>query len=382
MDDKPLVTAPCVVFAFEHVSIPQPEHPSYESIFQPKKGPNQKEKVHFLKQLSQHRQNLFYVLTQSTTSDVHIQAAENFLSLLVHVWERTKDNDNIAVKKSAASWSSAIHFQSVDQHKCDDPQYDISMAYLTLAYLLANKANEAIHTTGTSAEEALKAACQCMRQAAGVVQALQTTVTSQWTNIAIGRSADVVPPTVDALICMFMGEAHQLAIWKGNLSGSISPGSLAKLHLMTSKLYEKAEGNLRSLHEVDLARLDPGIKQFVHSQVMLNRALAFKYLAMSAHTDGKFGQAVGYMRRAKVSAPKIFPTPVTRLTTLRAHVEAELQVIHSLLASYEHENSTIYYEAVPLDDQLTLPEAKPLFEPLPFAMPPLPVKLVDLRSAP
>lgn len=381
-DQKVVVTAPCVLFAFEHVSIPQTHSPAYDDIFQPKKGPNQKEKLHFINQLSQYRQNLAHVLVESTIGDVHIQAAGNFLSLLVHTMDQCRNNDTVHVKRQGATWTSALHIQHTEMHRSEDGEYDVSMAYLTLAFLLSNKAYAAIHNNAIAVDEALKSACHLMRQAAGVVQALQTNVTSKWTNIAIGRTTDVVPSTVDALISMFMGEAHQLAIWKGNLTGSLSTGSLVKLHQTTYRMYEKAEEKLRSLHEVDRSRLDPGLKQFIHNQLFLNRALMYKYLSMGAYTEGKYGLAVGFMRRAKASSPKIFPTPVTRLTTLRAHVEAELKVINELLVRYEHENSTIYYAAIPAEDQLTLPEGKPLFEPIPYTIPAIPTKFVDLRSAP
>eukprot|EP00301_Raphidiophrys_heterophryoidea_P027428 c9652_g2_i1.p1 GENE.c9652_g2_i1~~c9652_g2_i1.p1 ORF type:complete len:374 (-),score=98.20 c9652_g2_i1:108-1229(-) len=366
---------------FDPLPIPEPFH--YEIVFEPKACKNQKQKAHYLSQLTQYRENFRYALQTSSTFEHQIQAAEAFVAILIDVASQRKGNTTLKMKFMNFQWKTCLHNENLEFAQNDISEFDVSMSLLTLGYITVNHATK--HYNNQDDPDAIKMASQEFRKAAGIFQFLLVTVTEKWINLPRGRPVEVLKPVVQCLIDLCLAQAHQLAIVQGERTKTIGPAVLSKLLRHVVDSFEHANSCLQQLGEADRGVLNLDFKQFINLQVLLNRAKLCKVMAAQAYEQEKYGEAIAYLEKSIPSLNLLEGVPVRRtgrgLTSLYHEIDAEIPKIRQLLQGYKHDNSTIYFQEVPQDSKLKFPEAKSLFTFVPFQVPPLPVDRVDLKAA-
>eukprot|EP00298_Acanthocystis_sp_HF-20_P005202 c15449_g1_i2.p1 GENE.c15449_g1_i2~~c15449_g1_i2.p1 ORF type:complete len:382 (+),score=112.35 c15449_g1_i2:24-1148(+) len=370
------------LFAFDDYPVPEPLW--YDKFWIPKKCTNQKEKNHYIFQIGQYRSNLRHAIQTSTTSDHKIKAAEAFLALLVDLSVQAKDNDKISRNDCYFQWRPCLNADLSEFMQCSAFEMDLSMAFITLAAMYSNSACDEIAKTDVELETKISHAAQRLRQAAGIIDYLLINVTEKWTALPKGRPTETVKPVLQALKLIFLAEAEQLAIVKGLNSGQTSVSVLIKLLRHVSEQYEQADTLLASLSPFDTKLLTPEVRLFVQTQIILTRAHTCKYLAETAYKEERYGEAVGYLKKATDSLNIFNSGDVGEgfgLVNLQNLARAEHEKIKEQYRIYKHENDTIYFSPVTPEAELKYPQPKQLFSSIEFTLPALPVSRVDLRAS-
>ncbi|CAM9910222.1 unnamed protein product, partial [Phaeothamnion confervicola] len=203
-----------------------------------------------------------------------------------------------------------------------------------------------------------------LRTAAGAFQRLHREELPRW----IGETAKSVRPPeategiCEGLVYFLLAEAQQMAVGKA-LAGSAGAGKapppptlLAKLCLGVAAQLESCVGTMRSKGGMGYSNLDPTFLVHVTLVSEVYRAMAYRFLAIHAWSQDRFGTGVALMREAvkhlserrditSVGVPKLEAGgPLTSLAPALQTLRREFQQLQS---NYLADNNKVYYDPVP-----------------------------------
>lgn len=104
------------------------------------------------------------------------------------------------------------------------------------------------------------------------------------------------------------------------------------------------------------------MKDYILSCKTLHELRHYRYTAQGLKDDGKIGVAIGVLRLALSNSKKDVPKEESWRSVFK-QVTDELIVI---LKKYEHENEFVWYEKVPCNNDLPLPQGVKIVSLIPY----------------
>jgi len=254
-------------------------------------------------------------------------------------------------------WASGLEAKT-RLFKSEALMYELVMAIAT----------EGVATAGVGSDECTSgdftAACREFKKAAGVMDFLANVQLPQWLSKS-GVSDDSLPAeakvgTCEAFKALYLGIAQQMAVATVLNKKDKTPNwsMLAKLGLGISEQFEEFVSIIRSKEPLVKTRIDPNFFTLMTFQIELQKSLSLYYHARHYwEVERDFGLAIAMLSRAldmlkTRDSPKSKGLPeITKGSPLVA-VEKDLLIVkrhmNTILASWEKDNSKIYFEKVPL----------------------------------
>ena len=170
------------------------------------------------------------------------------------------------------------------------------------------------------------------------------------------------------------------------LDHKAKPSLMAKLALGVVELLERGQETLRNgniFHHLKGEPFDKdpdiSIRSFWMFQITFHRSVAFWYSAQAEWDSEHRGVAIRYLESAiEHVSPAHMPPLKGQLKALEADLQAFRGELNSSLQTYQHENNSIYYDAVPASDSVApLPKGVVMMKPDPYPEP----NLVPLQFA-
>jgi len=260
--------------------------------------------------------------------------------------------------------------------------------------LVMTIATEAMAAAGTGTDECaageFKGACRNFKKAAGIFDYLAKTQLPQWLSKGGKIDDDALPaeakiPVCEAMKVLMLGISQQMAVATVLMKeGTPNWSLLAKLSLGISEQFKEFVTIMRSKASSTKDRIDLEFFTLMTFQIEMQRSLSLYF--HSRHyfeKELKYGLAIAMLHKA-VSMTKTRETPTGRglpeirskspLKSLEKDLNDVKKHMNTLLASWEKDNSGVYFEKVPLKlpAEMTLSEGTQMMKPEPYEL-----KVVD-----
>ncbi|KAL8518295.1 hypothetical protein ACS0TY_009597 [Phlomoides rotata] len=229
-----------------------------------------------------------------------------------------------------------------------------------------NSLNENNHLTVAIAREMsggstlhLVQAATLFRKAAGVYDYLEQVVLVRLIR-AKGTTPETTPHISSIMSLVCLADAQAASARKAKEKGSTT-SLLAKLHHGITLLLVEAIDTLRNTSK-ESTDISSRLLDYILSCKTLHELRYYKYTAEGLKDDGEIGVAIGVLRLALWSAKKDVPKEESWRSVFK-QVTDDLTVI---LRKYEHENEFVWYEKVPCNNDLPLPQGVKIVSIIPY----------------
>ncbi|KAL8533400.1 hypothetical protein ACS0TY_009692 [Phlomoides rotata] len=186
-------------------------------------------------------------------------------------------------------------------------------------------------------------------KAAGVYDYLEQVVLVRLIR-AKGTTPETTPHISSIMSLVCLADAQAASARKAKEKGSTT-SLLAKLHHGITLLLVEAIDTLRNTSK-ESTDISSRLLDYILSCKRLHELRYYKYAAEGLKDDGEIGVAIGVLRLALWSAKKDVPKEESWRSVFK-QVTDDLTVI---LRKYEHENEFVWYEKVPCNNDLPLPQ--------------------------
>lgn len=266
-------------------------------------------------------------------------ARQRMLGLIVFTWGSVLDN-----RARSGDWNKKFAF------------VDAVFTLVAVATSHCNVAQQQIKSDDVAAYKSLRTAAGVFAVAASLVKANVAKIKAQG-NAPMELNAEVLQGLHDATIA----QAQQVMVWHTEKEKK-RPSMLAKLSRGLAGCYQTALGHFRSGLGGGIATR---VMETMGAMADTAAALAHKFQAMHHYDAGEYGVALWHARKAAQLMQEVVGHRFTCEEVMKA-VREESAACTALSRSYDEENSTIYFEGVPADNEIAA--IKPFVAAKPIAM--------------
>ena len=237
--------------------------------------------------------------------------------------------------------------------------------------LVMSIATEAMATAGVGSEQCTKgdfaAACRSFKKASGILQCLATEQLPTWhsrNNEEVSLPAEACLGVCEAFAVLFLAIAQQMAVAVLLMKeGTPNWALLAKLSLGISEQMKEFVSDMRSKAAVVKSKIDPNFFVLMTFQIQLQKALSMYFMSRDAWDSHDYGLAIAMLvdSISKVKTrdgPTSSGLPEIKSGSPLKAISKDLSFMKShmnmLLKAWEKDNSSVYFEKVPL----SIPEDK------------------------
>ena len=232
-------------------------------------------------------------------------------------------------------------------------------------------ATHAIATAGNGSEKCTKgdfaAACRSFKKAAGILQCLSNEQLPTWHSRITEEKllpGEATLGVCEAFTILFLATAQQMAIAVLLMKdGTPNWSLLAKLSLGISEQMDEFVSVMRSKAADVKSKIDPNFFILMAFQIQLQKSLCMYFMAKDAWDSHDYGLAIAMLVDAISKAktrdgptssglPEIKPgSPLKAISKDLKEMKTHMTL---LLRAWEKDNSSVYFEKVPL----SIPEDK------------------------
>lgn len=259
-----------------------------------------------------------------------------------------------AVDRLVFEWTSSLEVEAKRGkkqafYKSEAMMYDMVMAIACQAFAEAHLAN------AEAKAERFVDATKHYKAASGVMSFLANEQLPKWAGQGNNVFDHNLPCETSIEVCeafaqMFLAMAQQMAVATVlRKPGESNVGLLAKLSLGVAEKFEECLAILRSKANKHLPRIDPSIISYVEKQSKLHRSLSEYYQARAMWDKILLGELLtGYgtaivMLRESIDVLGGLP----KNSSTKSELSILLKHLRVVLASWEKDNNTIYFEQPP-----------------------------------